>query len=252
MSLSNITQLIDDLKNLGINQGDVVMVHSSLRSVGLFENSAKIVTEALLNVIGTEGTLLMPALTYRNVTELHPVFDHKNTPSCVGALTEYFRCQPKVVRSLHPTHSVCAAGRLAVELTQNHQLDETPCGPNSPFRKLNDYNGKILFLGCGAKPNTLIHAVEELLVPPYLFGPERVYTMIPSEGSPYTRKYITHGFSGFRQHYDRIIDYLDPTHYSVGTMGKAQCILVNASSVWETAYQMLKSNPFALVEMESA
>ena len=55
-------------------------------------------------MLGEKATLLMPALSYEIVTKENPVFDQVKTPSNVGFQTEYFRTQPGVLRSVHPTH----------------------------------------------------------------------------------------------------------------------------------------------------
>ncbi len=68
---------------------------------------------------------LMPALSYRSVTRLSPIFDHEKAPPNVGAISEAFGRSHGVVRSGHPTHSVCAMGPLADELTAEHHMDRT-------------------------------------------------------------------------------------------------------------------------------
>ncbi|MCY1723180.1 AAC(3) family N-acetyltransferase [Prolixibacteraceae bacterium Z1-6] len=87
------------------------MVHSSLKALGDYPDKAQMVTEALLQTIGEEGTLLIPTLTYETVTAENPVFNVENTQSCVGGLTEYFRKQPGVKRSIHPMEVLHLTGR---------------------------------------------------------------------------------------------------------------------------------------------
>ena len=103
----------------------------------------------------------MPALSYATVGPQSPLFNVATTPSCVGALSEYFRMRPGAMRSVHPTHSVSGAGRLAKDLLGEHIRSTTPCGPYSPFARLPEVGGQILFIGCGLNPNTSMHAVEE-------------------------------------------------------------------------------------------
>ncbi len=109
-----------------------------------------------------------------------------------------------VRRSIHPTHSVCAIGKQAEELLENHHKDNTPCGPNSPFHLLPKVYGYILMLGCGLKPNTSMHAVEELIEPPYLWGNSLEYTLIDGTGTQTNKEYRQHGFTNTTQSYDRI------------------------------------------------
>jgi len=70
-------KLYHDLKKLGEKKGDVLMGHSSLRSVGSFINKPQIIVEVLKKVLGPFGTLLMPALTYENIVPSQPFFDEK-------------------------------------------------------------------------------------------------------------------------------------------------------------------------------
>lgn len=48
------------LRALGLKRGDIVGVHSSLRSFGYVEGGADAVIDALLEVVGKEGTIAMP------------------------------------------------------------------------------------------------------------------------------------------------------------------------------------------------
>ena len=84
MSNNVFDLLCKDLRTLGSAEGNTVMVHSSLRSLGPLPNGAETVISALLEVLGKDGTLLFPALSYRTVNAANPVFDVNNSPCCVG------------------------------------------------------------------------------------------------------------------------------------------------------------------------
>ena len=141
--------------------GGNLLVHASLKSLGNVSGGPQTVIRGILDALGDQGTLLMPALSYASVDEEHNVFDLINTPCCVGALPEFFRTFDGVVRSTHPTHSVSCWGKNKHLFTESHHKDTTPCGKNSPFHLLPKYNGQILMIGCGLKPNTSMHAIEE-------------------------------------------------------------------------------------------
>jgi aminoglycoside 3-N-acetyltransferase len=89
----------------------------------------------------------------------------------MGFVTEIFRRMPGVIRSAHPTHSVAACGARAEELTRDHHLAETPCGKMSPYLRLLDVHGKILFLGADVSTMTFYHGVEEILEPRMPYSP---------------------------------------------------------------------------------
>jgi aminoglycoside 3-N-acetyltransferase len=236
------------LRECGLERGDVVLVHSSLKSLGPFLGGPATVIAGLLDALGAQGTLLMPALSYGSVDAGHPVFDVLKTPSNVGAVPEFFRNLPGTIRSINPTHSVCGQGARAPEILKDHQLDHTPCGAHSPYCRLSRLNGKILFLGCGLKPNTSMHGVEELAEPPYLFGKMITYKIIHSDGSTSSTAIRSHNFAGWEQRYDRVSTILTGAELKTGTIFSAAVHLVQAAALWEKAVAALKKDPFCFVE----
>ena len=167
-------QFHDFLHDLGLNKGDVVLVHSSYNSFEGHTGTPVEIIKTLQSTVGDEGTLLMPTMPFSG-TALDYIqngkpFDARRTPSRMGLLTELFRRMPDVVRSVHPTHPVAAWGALAQTITADHHLCETPCGRQSPFGKLLDHNGRILFLGTGIGVLTFLHTLEEILEPDMPFS----------------------------------------------------------------------------------
>lgn len=244
----NRRRIADDLRAIGVRPGGVLLVHVSLRSLGPVSGGADTVVQGLREALGPDGTLLMPALSYAYVTSAQPVFDVRFTPSNVGALPEYFRTRPGTLRSLHPTHSVSGCGRLAEEILERHGEDRTPCGPRSPFRLLPEYGGQILMLGCGLRPSTSMHAIEELIEPPYLFGGQQAYRLIAWDGSTIEAIYRVHGFRGYRQRYDRIADILPAPGLRTGRVLPASVHLIEASALWTAALATLRVDPLHFVD----
>jgi aminoglycoside 3-N-acetyltransferase len=220
------------------------MVHSSFKALGIADPES--IIQALLDVIGRQGTLLMPALSY--LQQPRWMHDTRTTPSCVGFLSEYFRTRSGTRRSLHPTHSVCAVGADVGDWLDDHLLDSTPCGEHSPFHKLLQRQGKILMLGCGLKPNTTMHAIEELVVPPYVFGEPVVYTITDSSGHVFTKTYTPHNFTGVRQRYERVAAILDGEHLRSGSVGHAASFLIDAAALCAQALACLRRDPFHFVD----
>ena len=240
--------MVRDLLALGVRPGGVLLVHSSLRSLGPLSGGAESVICALLAALGPDGTLLTPALSYASVRRDQPIFDARQTPSCVGALSEVFRTRPGTLRSIHPTHSVCGAGRLAGELLGDHERDTTPCGSHSPFARLPAVHGQILFLGCGLRPNTSMHGVEERVEPPYLYGEPLEYQMIRADGSQATMRVRSHNFQGWKQRYDRLDTVLAEPDLRRGPILQADCYLVETAAMWPAALKALRADPLYFVE----
>jgi aminoglycoside 3-N-acetyltransferase len=151
---------------------EILMVHSSISNMKpMYLGTAKDVVDLLLRIVGAERTLAMPAFFFgtpelfdRAYYKQHPRFDYRRTPSQMGLVTELFRRQPGVVRSLHPTHSVCALGPLASKLCATHHLSPWACGELSPFGMMGVH--KTIILGLGVEYYrylTQLHAMEHIL-----------------------------------------------------------------------------------------
>ena len=155
------SQLTAAFRDLGLRDGDLVLVHSALRKLGPVEGGADAVIDALLDAVGPTGTVAMPTHTWKVVNAKQPVFHQTLTPSHVGTLTNVLRRRPGALRSLHPTHSVAAIGPQAAALIEGHERDDTPCSATSPYGRLRDWGGKVLIIGEGLNCCTLFHGCEE-------------------------------------------------------------------------------------------
>src|SRR4029078_7739547 len=118
------------------------------------------VISALRAAIGPDGTLVLPTHSWERAGHGDFTFDLMTTPSCVGAISEVFRRLPGIVRSLHPTHSVAAIGPRARALIDGHERALTPCGEGTPYARLIEAGGQILFLGATLDQNTAYHTLE--------------------------------------------------------------------------------------------
>ena len=243
-----VLRMAHDLAGLGVREAGTLLVHSSLKSLGKLPDAPETAVEGLLEALGSEGTLLMPALTYETVKAENPVFDVLITPSCVGALPEFFRKRTGTIRSVHPTHSACGIGPRARDMLGGHLRDVTPCGENSPYFKLKEKAGQILFLGCGLKPNTSMHAVEELIEPPYLYNGWVDYRIRLANGSETAMRVRSHGFNGWRQRYDRIDAVMAGEGIRAGKVLSADCFLLEAPAFWQKAHQAMKRDPLFFVD----
>jgi aminoglycoside 3-N-acetyltransferase len=172
--------LTREFTRLGIRPGDVLLVHSSLRSIGWVCGGATAVVQALLDVVGPAGTVVVPAQSLSNrdparwtdrVPEqwwpdirLHlPAFDRMLTPSeGMGAIAERVRTWPGAARSGHPLTSFAAVGADAAALMATHDLSSL-LGDRSPLAALERSGAKVLLLGVGFGKCTAFHLAESRL-----------------------------------------------------------------------------------------
>ena len=249
---ASFVQLKKDLNAIGISSGDLLVVHSSFKSLGYVEGGAECVIAALKDAVGEEGTLVFPTFTYAT-SYADSYFSNLETPSCVGYLSEFFRKTEGVIRTNHPTHSVAIWGKLREELRAGVELDDTPMGVHSPYRKFAKYGGKILMLGCSLAHNSFMHAMEEVVDAPYALRGHQEYTIVDEHGNESKRKIRRHNFTrpngpGIKQRYERTLDVLDEGDYTIGQILEAKSVLINSAALEAKAVQKIKQNPLYFVD----
>ncbi len=166
------------LANLGVREGDVLVVHSSLSAIGWVVGGPQAILDALIDVVGASGTITMPAHSgglsepsnwqnpavpadwWHVIRAEMPAFDAHLTPLReMGAVAEAFHRLPGTVRSNHPTVSHLARGPLARRLTADHSLEDG-LGDDSPLGRLYDAHAKIVLIGVDHDNNTSLHLAE--------------------------------------------------------------------------------------------
>ena len=174
------------LRELGVKEGALVMVHTSVSGLTLTEGPhqtkaasnpglvAKQLVDDLLELLGDTGTLVMPThARYQSEDEygLHsdrnkPInYDPATTPSAVGLANELFRRRKGVLRSLHPYNSLSAYGPMASDLLRDNlnEFKPLPHGIYSGYYRFCQRNGLILSIGVPlGRYMTLIHVAEEV------------------------------------------------------------------------------------------
>jgi aminoglycoside 3-N-acetyltransferase len=229
------------------------MVHSSLSSLGYVLGGAQAVVGALLDVLDSGGTLVMPAFSpevsdpaswserpfqpndLRLAQDHVLTFDPAITPTSMGAIAECFRNWPDVLRSTHPQVSVTARGALAERIVAPHELAWGQ-GAGSPFERLYDLDACLLLLGVGFNRATLLHFAESR-VPhgrrktrriPVDRGGARVWLSVPDVGDDLNTYFPRIG--------ERLIK---DGHASIGLVGQASGALASSRTVVDLATDFL-------------
>lgn len=244
--MATAREIVNDLRSLGIPKSANLVIHSSLSSMGNIAGGANTVIEALLEVIGEEGTLVMPAFTFPPDS----VFDPKTTRSTVGLIATTFRKRSGVLRSLHPTHSVAASGPLARHFVDGHP-NATALGVDSPLHRLALAGGQILLLGVRHTSNAMIHVGEAVAQAPYLdlpysddFNvsipvrtPDGTVVTVPPKENP-----------GCSINFNVVEAPLTARgSIGYGKVAEADCQLMPATDVIDVVGQVLENDPAALL-----
>lgn len=155
----SVGDLAAQCRDLGVTAGSIVMIHASLRRVGPVERGAFGVIDALREVVGPAGTLLMVL----SADESEP-FDALRSPVDIedmGVLAEVFRTYPGVAVNDHPADRFAAIGPAARDLLEPTPLHDYH-GPGSVLERFTARCGKVLRLGANVDTVTLTHYAEYL------------------------------------------------------------------------------------------
>jgi aminoglycoside 3-N-acetyltransferase len=247
MSMPTVTatEIAAGLCELGLPQGCVVLVHSSLKSFGYVEGGPHAVIEGIRRAIGPDGTIVVPTLTFGAFARSEPYIDLRETRAETGIIPETLCHYPGALRSIHPTSSVAALGPLAAELVRWHH--DTPCDTESPYGKVFTMDGWILFLGAGFSSNSLFHVAEEIVSPDYLgYHLYKNVHVTTADGSTYVgdfRRYncTDRGIRRYLANMEQI--YEQKRLIRCGQIGNCRVMLLSARDNVLTACEVLRNKP---------
>lgn len=170
--------LFDDLRSLGTEGGETLLVHTSLSALGWTCGGPQAVCDALFEVVTDSGTVVMPTHTGQYTDPANwsdppvpdewvgtirgemPPYRPETTPTRgVGAVPECFRNYPDVIRSRHPEVSFAARGSNVKPIVSGHEFDHG-LGEGSPLARIYERGGTVLLLGVGHDANTSLHLAE--------------------------------------------------------------------------------------------
>jgi aminoglycoside 3-N-acetyltransferase len=160
-------RIIADLGSMGIEKGDVLFLHSSLKNIGYVDGGPDTVVNAILEAIGDQGTLIVPTYSmigtmYHTCIDKSFVFDPRKDTKGLGAIPSSVLKLDGVEISIHPTHCVSAIGKEARFITEAHHNAASTFGKGSPWERFLGMNGKLLGLGVSMGPITFYHLLEDL------------------------------------------------------------------------------------------
>lgn len=242
------------LDKVGVYEKDVVMVHSSLFSIGIMDSvpypeQTKAVLQVLNNAVGSEGTIVVPTFNFDFCKG--KLYSVKETPSVkMGNLSEYVRKHPAAIRSKHPMQSVAALGKYSELITKNDTQSAFEKGGS--FDIMTNLNGKLLFLGANFQSAALIHGVEEKLHVPYRYKKLFSGSWMGINGKICRKTYSMFVRSEILKPILRLSvlenNLIEQGKLKSATLGMGKVSSVSFKDFLEAAEQMIKKDPFALLD----
>lgn len=164
--MNTIKHIKDQLKNLHAPQNSVVLMHTSLRSIGEVEGGAMALLDALIEYFTAQGGLFcVPTHTWDNLFKDKITLDLSAPESNLGAFSTVAVNDNRGVRSLNPTHSMVVFGDRdkAIDFIKDDEYIDSPTSPDSCYGKLFTMSGYVLLVGVAQDKNTYLHTVAEIL-----------------------------------------------------------------------------------------
>jgi aminoglycoside 3-N-acetyltransferase len=245
-------RLAAEVGRLGLRNGDTVMVHAGLRSVGPMLGGPDSLIGAILDAVGPAGTVVaytdwngdyhdlldeagrVPAIWRDDVAPFDAAFSRAIRDN--GALAELIRTYPGALRSGSPGASCAAVGAKAAWLTSDHALDYG-YGEASPLAKLVEVQGKVLMIGAPLDTMTLLHHAEHMADIP---GKRVVRHEVPFAVDGRTEWRMCEEFDTSRPVVDGLAEdyfativgeFLATGRGTRGFIGKAESVLVPAAEI---------------------
>lgn len=242
--------IICDIRALGIEDGDLLTVHTSLKAIGEIDGQGKSGAEVVIDALRTcvsNGILMIPAHTYQNIREV-PVFDIRRTMPCIGALPcvavemanrAVDMGDKTCVRSMQVSHSVVAFGENAYEFVECDRYVRTRTPMAGCYGKLYYEGGKILLLGVDLSRNTYIHAIDEQ-IDATVYGATAV-TVTDYDGKSWVQEeLLTKGPAAAT--FVRYKDALDAVGaITYGKIGDAESMLIDARKCYDVVMETRKN-----------
>lgn len=253
--------LARDARALGVRDGDLLMIHASVRAVGAIAGGPDQIHLALKHAVGDAGSLLMYASCPDHYDEVGrgtlpadveaaliadlPPFDAQTARSQRdnGALVELLRTWPDAVVNDHLVRFVCR-GPHAPALFATQPWDYA-YGPDSPLARFAGLNGRILLLASDHDQVTFLHHAEHLVDVP---DKRVVRFQVPVwENGQKVWRWMEEFDTAEPCHsawpsdvFRRIVDaFLAKFAHGHGRIGNAACVLMDARPLLQFALEYL-------------
>jgi aminoglycoside N3'-acetyltransferase len=245
MKLFEQNEIEHDLKMLGISLGDTVYVKVDLLKLGLIKDNIKWgFLDALLNIVGSEGTIITAAYTKTHffpfIKKRKKLFEAKTIPN-TGAFSKLMLKHPKAERSTHPTNSYVAIGKYARHLLDSHDHNASSY---EPLRGVMNLGGKCIIVGCvdSSPGHTTTHLAQYDLG---FASQNHFYGLVGATymDSGVLKTFLRKDFGGHNIGARKVYSYyLDRGLLSTGIVGGTTGVLSPAKEAYETDLEIVRND----------
>lgn len=239
-------RLLNDLRELGVKTGDLVVVRAALRDIGAVRDRARVFTDALLEAVGADGAVLGLSFTPSFKLPIRGgmrrfVFDSA-TPAVTGGFANYLLSREDAFRSRHPMCSFVGIGARARALLADHDGNRPAFEP--VHRLAQEAQGRMLLVG---KPYDIpgistVHVAQFLLgMKSRTEGRRGVYYLSANGMRHLYKKNYSAGCSrGFGRFYDA---YREEHAIRDGTIGDAEALYADLGRTLSVDLEALRADP---------
>ena len=243
-------KLVSEFRRIGLSNGDVLLVHSSFKSFGGVEGGPQTVIDALMNVLGSEGTLIVPRFNF-DFSTYGTTWDVRSTPSHMGIISEFVRKDPRSKKVFHPIYPFSIIGKYADELIKHRY--KGGYSKDSIFHQLLVYDAKIIQIDKVYKSTTLIHHAEEILKVDYKYYKNFKGYVIDENGKKYEDTFnlyvrkINEGYVTDVLPIGKILE--DDGVMKIDKIADATIWYMKARDVYDCTVKAIQKNPHVLCKI---
>lgn len=251
-----IKELIGALESIGLKDGDIVYLSTQLYGIGLLKDTSSRteylegIYSALIDVIGSNGTIVVPTFT-QQVGRFGLSFELEKTESLTGIFGEYIRTRTESFRSLHPVFSVSAIGPAAKEICTN--ISPVAFGAESSFDRLVKSGSKAVCMGFDYYSGhivSLMHLVETAFAVPYYYN-KLVYSPVIANGEVLKKPFVInvkYSRLNCEFNFKSYIDILaELKAIKTARIGRGYIHAVDAKIMFDTGVSLLKDDIFSFL-----
>ena len=248
--------LLSAYGSVGVTRGRVVIVCGDFGRLMAFENPDKEATlkahfDALLELLGPDGTIVVPSHSL-NLVGTDTPFDPATTPSFrAGAFSEYVRTRPGATRSFHPYVSYAAFGKHAAAVTGD--VTRHVFGPETPEARLIELDALHIGVGMPVRiTQATVHHLEQIMGVPYRYTREYLHPVVRS-GEVRTEPFymfVRYLASGVERNYNKRIFELFERDEPIrrAPLGRSEVAAYGMRALYERGIGIFKRDLFVWAE----